>query len=60
MKTFLLMLFGFIIVISTSVLVMIEGWGLEPKSWVWIIPLNFFGHLFAQIIFEVGKQKETK
>ena len=30
-------LFGFIISFAIGILVMIHGWGLDPKSWWWII-----------------------
>jgi hypothetical protein len=29
--------FGFILTIIISIAVMIYGWGLEPKSWSWIV-----------------------
>lgn len=30
-------LFGMVITIVLSALIMIHGWGLEPQSWGWII-----------------------
>ncbi len=27
----------------TTILVMIHGWGLEPKSWLWILGVYWFG-----------------
>ena len=29
--------FGFVLTIIISIAVMMYGWGLEPKSWWWII-----------------------
>lgn len=41
--------------ISFSILSFIYGWGLEPKSWAWIIGAGFFGQLFALTLVEIGK-----
>jgi len=48
---------GFVIAIVVSVLVMINGWGLEPKSWWWIIGVNFIGLAFAQLLINLGASK---
>lgn len=37
MNKFLAGMFVFLVAVFVSVLVMIYGWGLEPKSWWWII-----------------------
>lgn len=50
-----LSMFGLAVAMITSVSVMIYGWGLEPKSWFWIIAVTLFGHIFAQAMIEVGK-----
>ena len=39
-------LFLAIIVYAVSILIMINGWGIEPQSWAWIIG----GHLVALFI----------
>ena len=51
----LLCVFGITVAVTTSVMVMINGWGLEPRSWWWIIGATLVGHLIAQLIFTVAK-----
>jgi len=46
---------GCIIAIALSVLVMIKGWGLEPKSWWWIIGVGVFTRIFALFARVKGK-----
>jgi len=55
MRSFLIGIFGLTIGITTSILVMTKGWGVEPKSWFWIVGVSLFGHLFAQVIIEAAK-----
>jgi len=55
LRKVLLGLFGLTVAVVTSVLILRNGWGLEPKNWNWIIWGNLFGHLFAQIVIEVAK-----
>jgi predicted membrane protein len=57
-KSGLIALFGVVLSITVSILVMIHGWGLEPKSWWWIIPISFFGQISAQIIVQIGLHRE--
>jgi hypothetical protein len=44
LSKFLAMLFVAALLIGLSVLVMMFGWGLEPKSWWWIIGAGIFGN----------------
>lgn len=37
MTKFLLSLIGFLISIALGIAIMINGWGLEPVSWGWIV-----------------------
>ena len=50
MTKFLLSLAGFFFAIGLGVLIMINGWGLEPQSWGWIIgggiASSFLGAIF--------------
>jgi hypothetical protein len=58
MKTiasFLLGVMGIIIGIGCQALVMINGWGVQPKYWVWIIVIAFVGYTTAQVFIEVSK-----
>jgi len=45
---------GLFVAISISVIVMIYGWGLEPKNWSVIIFVYFFGQLFAQMLMALA------
>ena len=36
--------------LAASVLTLMFGWGLEPKSWTAIVLVGFFGHLVVQVI----------
>lgn len=48
-RSFMLVITGLVISIGTSILVMMYGWGLEPKSWWWILGVYFFGQILAQL-----------
>lgn len=36
--------------VGLSVLVMMYGWGLQPKSWWWIVGGGVFGNVFLKVI----------
>lgn len=55
MTKFLLSLTGFGIAIGLGIAVMINGWGLEPISWGWIIQGNIGGALLGAI-FQLADQ----
>jgi len=38
------------------ILVFIYGWGLQPKSWFWIIGVNLMGAIISKGIAEIGKR----
>ena len=42
------------------ILVLIYGWGLEPKSWAWIIVVGIFGQCIAVAFIEIGKAPKKK
>ncbi len=50
LRNFLIVCFGIVIGIGVQILVMINGWGLEPKSYWWIIGISLFGSIFSQMI----------
>jgi RsiW-degrading membrane proteinase PrsW (M82 family) len=60
LQRFLLYIFGLTTSVVTTILVMKNGWGLEPKSWWWIIGVYYIGKTIALIIIEVSKQKGDK
>ena len=53
-------IFGIVIATATSILVLIKGWGLEPKSWWWIIGVALLGHILAAIIITISNYDEKK
>lgn len=55
LRKFIVAMCGLVLSITTSVLVMIHGWGVTPKSWVWILVISFFGHTLAYIFVELAK-----
>lgn len=57
-RRFLVGLFALALAITFNVLVMQYGWGLEPRSWGWIIGVGLSGNLVAQVLFEVAKSKK--
>jgi len=54
----LVIAFGFCLMVILYILVMIKGWGLEPKSWFWIIGVGIIGQLLARAIVEIGGKKD--
>ena len=58
MAKFVAVVFGFIITLSLSIAVMIKGWGLEPKSWWWIIGGGIFIRLLIQAMEIAAKRDE--
>lgn len=55
LRQFIVMMFGICLSITVTVGVMVYGWGLEPKSWWWIIGMYFIGQMIAQSIVAIGK-----
>lgn len=58
LRKLVVVIFGVAVSITLSILVMIHGWGLEPKSYWWIIGIGFGGQIFAQIIIAIGAAKK--
>ena len=52
----LLMIFGMCFAVIMSILVMINGWGLEPKSYGWIIGISMASQFFAQLVLKVAEK----
>ncbi len=57
-RSFLISVFGMAMSIATSILVMIYGWGVTPKSWWWIVGVYLVGNIVALSIIEAAKLKE--
>jgi len=50
-----MVLAGIAVATGTSVAVMIHGWGLEPKSWGWVIGAYVLGQLGGQAIIWLSR-----
>lgn len=46
--------------ITVSVVTLIFGWGLEPKSWAVIVFVGFFGQLTVSIVSQRVFKEVTK
>jgi len=57
-RKIIVVLAGISLAIAVSILVMINGWGLEPKSWWWIIGGNTIGIIAAQLLVKIGLSDE--
>lgn len=58
LRQVIVVLVGLALSIVTSILVCIKGWGLEPKSWWWIIGVYFVGQILAHMIVEIGRRDD--
>ena len=59
-RKFLLVITGLVMAMVTMILVMIYGWGLQPKSWWWIIGMNLLGNILSQLFILVSRDKKIK
>jgi len=50
LENFLSAVFVLAVLIGLDILVKIYGWGLQPRSWAWIIGVGFFANLFVHMI----------
>lgn len=46
--------------VALSLLVMINGWGLQPKSWFWILGVGFVGQVIVVVFALAIADKESK
>jgi len=58
MKNFIITLLSAILMILATIAVMIYGWGLEPKSWWWIIGCGIFIRLLIALTETIGKESK--
>lgn len=56
-RRLLVTLLGLAVAIGGTILVMIHGWGVQPKSWWWIIGGGIGLQLVVQIIIVIGSEK---
>jgi hypothetical protein len=55
LRKFLIMIFGYLILLGMGVAINVYGWGLSPKSWGWILGGGTFGIFFGQLILTLSK-----
>ena len=53
-------LFGFVIVFFIEIAVMIYGWGLEPKSWGWIIAGGVVVRFLVELMMVAARELQKK
>lgn len=58
LRKFFLGVCGVSLSVITSILVMINGWGLEPKSWTWIVGVYLAGSIMASFLTALSLAKE--
>jgi len=58
LRRFVISVFGVFISITTSITVMIFGWGLTVKSWWWVIGVYFIGSLLAILMIKLAEKKD--
>ncbi len=51
------LIFGFILSLIVGIAVMIYGWGLEPKSWLWIIGGGIVIRIIIETMTEIARKK---
>ena len=56
MRELVILILSTLIFIILTIGVMIFGWGLEPRSWWWIIGGGVFGKLLICILEQIGKE----
>lgn len=57
-RQIVVIIFALVVSVATSVLVCIKGWGLEPRSWWWILLVYPLGQILSLILIEIGKRDE--
>jgi hypothetical protein len=58
MNKLLAVTFVWFATVAMSVCTMIYGWGLEPKSWWWIIGAGIFGRFLLIILDQIRKEED--
>jgi hypothetical protein len=58
LRSILILVFGICFAVACSVLNLVKGWGLEPKSWGWILIGGVLGPIVAHSIIGLGGKGE--
>ena len=56
MQSLCIIAFGFCITVGLNILVMIHGWGVEPKSYFWIIIIGVIGNGVGVSIMQLANK----
>lgn len=57
MQSIIVSFFGLILGTILSVITMIYGWGVSPKSWLVILGVGLFSQFFLQVLVALGMKK---
>jgi len=60
MSSLLARLFLLAMLVAITPLTMIYGWGLQPKSWGWIIGFGFFANVAVMMLNHLLEREEKK
>jgi len=52
LEKFIAIVFMLALSVGSTVAVNVYGWGLQPKSWLWIIGVGFFWNLSVHTLFK--------
>lgn len=59
-KSLIIACFALVFAVAMQILVMINGWGVEPKSYVWIVGVGLASGFVAQILIAIAKNTGEK
>lgn len=59
-KSLIIAILALTVSLTCTILVMIHGWGLEPKNWWWIVGIYLFGQFVGQTLLAVAKADDDK
>lgn len=57
LSRFCTVVLGYIVSIGLGIVIMMEGWGLEPQSWWWIIGGGVFLRFLSEFMIAISKSK---
>ena len=57
MSKLLMNLFALVVIVGMQILVLMLGWGLEPKNWWWIIGVGVFANLIIHMSLAMANKE---
>jgi len=58
LRRIVLNIFAISISMAVSYLTLTKGWGMEVRSWWWVIGCGFFGHVIALSLVALANAKD--